>query len=329
MIRLSWRQFRSQAFVALGALVVVAVIAAVTRAYLVDLVSEASARGPLFEGPLRFLRGAFTVIVLGAPILAGVFWGAPLIARELETGTFRLVWTQSITRARWLAVKLLVVGFASVAVTGLFSLIVTWWSNPIYGLSLTGPATPNRFDLLLFGTGWLAPLGYAAFGFMVGVTAGLLFRRTLPAMGVTLAIFAFVRIALTYWVRPYFMTPTKTSLSLTSDLVGLGLMRASTGDAHLKPFAHIPNAWVYSVDIVDQAGNRASAEALWNAVRDGAPAGNPEAVAAKLAGTYHAVVTLQPADRFWVFQGIETAVFLALALLLAGLCFWWIRRRLC
>ena len=153
------------------------------------------------------------MIVLGAPVLVGVFWGAPLIARELETGTFRLVWTQSVTRARWLAVKLLVVGFASVAVTGLLSLIVTWWSNPIYGLSLTSPATPNRFDLLLFGTGWLAPLGYAAFGFMVGVTAGLLFRRTLPAMGVTLAVFAAMRIGVTYWVRPYFMSPVEDELA--------------------------------------------------------------------------------------------------------------------
>ena len=325
MIRLSWRQFRFQAFVALGALVVVAVIAALTRPYLIDLLSEASTRGPLLEGPLGFLRDAFAVIVIGIPILAGVFWGAPLIARELETGTFRLVWTQSVTRARWLAVKLLVVGFASVAATGLLSLIVTWWSNPIYGLGFTSPATPNRFDLLLFGTGWLAPVGYGAFGFMVGVTAGLLLRRTLPAMAVTLGVFAAIRIGVTYWVRPYFMSPSNTSLPLVSDVVDVGIMKATTGDVHLQPLAHIPNAWVYSVELVDQAGGSPTQDILRDAV---AGADGPVATMDKLATTYHAVVTLQPADRFWVFQGIETAVFFALAFLLAGLCFWWVRRRI-
>ena len=329
MIKLAWRQFRSQAFVALGVLVLVAVIAVATRPHLVQLLSEASTTGPLLEGPLRVLRGAFIVVVLVAPVLVGAFWGAPLIARELETGTFRLAWTQSVTRGRWLAMKLLVVGVASVVVTGLLSLIVTWWSNPLYTIGFSGPTTPNRFDVLVFGAGALVPLAYGAFGFMVGVTSGLLFRRTLPAMGVTFAVFAAIRIAVTYWVRPYFMTPTKTTLSLTSDLVELGLMRSSaTGDVHLDPFAHIPNAWVYSVDIVDQAGNPAIPEALWNVVQDGGPAGNPEAAAARLAEVYHAVVTSQPASRFWAFQGIGTAVFIALALLIAGLCFWWVRRHI-
>ena len=40
------------------------------------------------------------------PALIGAFWGAPLITREFEAGTFRLAWNQSVTRARWLAIKL-------------------------------------------------------------------------------------------------------------------------------------------------------------------------------------------------------------------------------
>ena len=34
----------------------------------------------------------------------------------------------------------------------------------------------------------------------------------------------------------------------------------------------------------------------------------------------------QPADRFWLFQGIETALFVALALVLVAV--WLVRRRL-
>src|SRR4029453_7285318 len=74
---------------------------------------------------------AVTAVVLLLPALIGLFWGAPLLARELEAGTHRLVWNQSITRTRWLAVKLAVTGLAAMTAAGLGSLVVSWWANPI------------------------------------------------------------------------------------------------------------------------------------------------------------------------------------------------------
>jgi hypothetical protein len=65
------------------------------------------------------------------PAVIGIFWGAPLIARELETGTFRLAWTQSITRTRWLAVKLALTGLVAMAVTEALGLMYGWWAAPI------------------------------------------------------------------------------------------------------------------------------------------------------------------------------------------------------
>src|SRR4029453_3689224 len=70
-------------------------------------------------------------VALGLPPLSGLFWGAPLITRELEAGTHRLVWNQSITRTRWLAVKLAVTGLAAMTAAGLGSLVVSWWASPI------------------------------------------------------------------------------------------------------------------------------------------------------------------------------------------------------
>ena len=67
----------------------------------------------------KFLRDLLGPLMLAVPALLGIFWGAPLVARELETGTYRLAWTQSVTRTRWLAVKVALVGLASVAVAGL------------------------------------------------------------------------------------------------------------------------------------------------------------------------------------------------------------------
>ena len=124
MIRFTWLQFRAQAVVVAGALALLAIAAA----------------GLLHrdDGTVRLWLG---VLVLVAPGLIGMFWGAPLVAREFEEGTFRLAWTQSVTRTRWMAVKLAVVGLASMAAAGLLSLVVTWWSGPL-----------DRADLNQFAT---------------------------------------------------------------------------------------------------------------------------------------------------------------------------------
>src|ERR1035437_8616701 len=106
MIRFTWLQFRTQAAVAIGGLAIVAVVLAITGPHVFDL-----------YGLFTWL--GFLVIVI--PGIIGVFWGAPLVARELEAGTFRLAWTQSVTRTRWLVIKLAVIGLASMAVAGLLS----------------------------------------------------------------------------------------------------------------------------------------------------------------------------------------------------------------
>ncbi|HEY3037008.1 MAG TPA: ABC transporter permease, partial [Streptosporangiaceae bacterium] len=234
MIWLTWRQFRIPARAALAALAVLAAALALTGPRLVHLYASSGiatchthgncdavinafiseARGSGLSGALYFLGIG---IVFAAPGLVGVFWGAPLVARELEAGTHRLVWNQSVTRTRWLAVKLGLVGLASVATAGLFSLMVTWWAAPI------DKAVMNRITPSVFAARDIAPIGYAAFAFALGVAAGVLIRRTVPAMAVTLAVFAFVQIAVPLWVRPHLMTPVRTVTAL--DVSGLTQLR--------------------------------------------------------------------------------------------------------
>ena len=117
MIRLTWLQFRAQAVTAATALAAVVAVLAVTGPH----------RG-LNSGASHWLYVAGIAVLYLTPATIGIFWGAPLISRELETGTFRLAWTQSISRTRWLAVKLGLTGLASMATAGLLSLMVTWWS---------------------------------------------------------------------------------------------------------------------------------------------------------------------------------------------------------
>ena len=130
-------------------------------------------------------------VLLVVPALIGTFWGAPLIARELETGTFRLAWTQSVSRSRWLVTKVALVGAASLILTGLLSLVVTWWFGPIDAMNA------DRFSPLVFDVRGLVPVAYAVFGFALGVALGCALRRTVPAMAATLIVFVAARFAVT------------------------------------------------------------------------------------------------------------------------------------
>ena len=353
MIRLSWRQFRAQAAVAAGLLVVVAVLLVSTRPHLAHLygvyeraqaacrTSQNCRQVTVKIGQLDKLLELLGTVLVGIPAIVGVFWGAPLIAREFENGTQRLVWTQSVTRYRWLTAKLVVVGAASVIVTGLLSLLVTWWSSPI------DRSRMDRFGAGMFGERNIVPLGYAAFGFALGVTAGLLIRRTLPAMAATLAGFLAVRLVFTYQVRSHLLAPVHENVPLNARSMGFG--STNGGPATLMPNPpDLPNAWIYSTRIVDGAGHDLPTAVVNAQCPDlgtslgGPPPGSGHVVRAeaptkvrdalqacvtKLSATYHATVTYQPANRYWTLQVYEGAIFLVAAVGLVGLCFWWIRHR--
>jgi hypothetical protein len=156
MIRLTWLQSRTQTVVALGGLTIAAAILAATGPQLAslynDIVANCNAHGDCATARDVFFRHDRTlwhwlrVLVVVIPGIVGIFWGAPLVARELESGTYRLAWTQSVTRTRWLAAKVAVAGTASIAASGLLSWLVTWWFTPIDNVSdniSTRPTSPN------------------------------------------------------------------------------------------------------------------------------------------------------------------------------------------
>jgi len=322
MIRFAWQQFRLQAAIALAALAVVAAIVLVTGPQLVHLYKLHQ------MGALLNRYGSYqdiATLLFVAPALVGVFWGAPLIARELEGGTQRLVWTQSVTRRRWLAVKLALAGGASVAVCGLLSWAVTWWATPV-----------DRFNLdrlsstAIFSERGIVPLGYAAFAFALGVVLGLLLRRTVPAMAATLAVFVGARFGFARWIRPHLLAPVHTLVRLTgADITGLSIPPPnSRGPLLAQVSSPHPGAWVLSPGsqlVVNSAGKVVYGLSK-TLPRDQATPGALRATLARL----HLYVALvyQPASRFWTFQVIETAIFLGVALVLTGFCFWWVRRRL-
>jgi hypothetical protein len=323
MIWLTWRQFRTQATVVYLALVFLAVLLAVTGPQLANL--YASAGDDLFgritsADQSVYYLGLVTVVLL--PAVIGMFWGAPLITRELESGTFRLAWNQSITRARWLATKLALTGTATMAAAALASLAVTWWSSPIdravnSGGSGADPFYP-RIDPLVFAGRGIVPIGYAAFAFILGVTLGVLIRRTVPAMAATLAAYAAVQIATPLWIRPQLASSVDSALSFNEARpVNIGI------DAVREVDFGQPGAWILSQQTVNASGQPATLPA---SLTD-CPSMSDCATALTKAG-YQQQVTYQPAGNFWTLQWAETGLYLGLALTLTGFCTWWIRRRL-
>jgi hypothetical protein len=131
------------------------------------------------------------------PLLIGVFIGAPLLARELEQGTYLLAWTQGVPRRRWLLAKLgVLIGLACLGFAALAGLMA-WWSAPID--PVVGP-------WLTFEVRGLAPFAYAVFALSLGVAAGAILRQVVPAMFASGVIFVALRLAVAQ-LRPYFLPP--------------------------------------------------------------------------------------------------------------------------
>jgi ABC-type transport system involved in multi-copper enzyme maturation permease subunit len=341
MIRVSYWQFRLPLWIALGGLVVVAAIAAITgpalaHVYDTTVATCGSNQGvcdaalSAFNAHDQVLRVIVQAIPLGLPVVLGMFWGAPLVARELESGTFRLAWTQGRSRRQWLAAKLAVVGLATLAVQGLISLMMTWWWSPV------GRANPSRFSPVQFSEFGIAPIGYAAFALALGVTAGVVLRRPVPAMAATLAVFVGVRFAVTYWVRPYFAAAVHAVLPISAN-GGVGIDSPAPGRMSLTFFPpDLPNAWLLSSQVTNAAGQQPAGAVLGQQCPPllQAQVGNGDLRAAlgscvtKLSATFHQTLVYQPASRYWPFQWAELGLFAALALALAGFSAWWLRHRL-
>lgn len=333
MTWLAWRQFRLSG-------TVVAVAVALVAAYLAAARPEL-AGGNVFDQLTDTNRALFfsgLIAVAAAPAVVGAFWGAPLVARELENGTHRLVWNQGVTRARWLAAKLgLTALVAGIAVGGL-ALSVDRWSRPLDGAQASGPggSLPARLTPVSFAMRGVVPVSYAVFAVVLGTAAGLVLRRTLPVMAVTLALFTLVQLAVPQWVRPHLLPPDRQTVAIDEGTFA-GLQRTEQ-DGRPAALLSVHTAgvgdWVLSDRTLDPSGR--ALDALPESVTACRPASieNPDrgrsaltdCLSALDALGYRQQVVYQPADRFWPLQWAETGLFLGLSALLAAFCFRRIRR---
>jgi hypothetical protein len=326
MIWLTWRQHRSQLLV--GSLFLALICAAllltgfgIASTFRSSGLARCLATQDQGCGDLQYLFShrysnlQFTIpLFLVLPVLLGVFWGAPLVAREVEQGTHRLAWTQSVGRLRWASMKIGFLGIATVVAAALLSFLLSWWSRPFV------TASDSRFGIGIFDLRGIVPVAYALFALAAGVTAGTLIRRTVPAMAASLGVFAAVRLSVDL-LRPHFARP----LTITYPSAGFN-PREGSGD------------WVLSTKTVDSAGHflyngdKFDLGALGSRCPGVIPSngsfpdkGVVEACAQRLGLQVRSVY--QPGSRYWTFQGIEAAIFVALAIGLFGFSLWWVRHK--
>ncbi|SFY36667.1 ABC transporter permease [Streptomyces atratus] len=245
-----------------------------------------------------YLSGGGTVVLLLAGLI-GVFVAGPLIARELESGTFRLAWTQSVTPAQWLAARLALPAALVTAGVTVLVLVYRWgWSG-------------MRSTSAVYELGWyqsgvnpaLGPvaIGYALLAVAVGALSAVVVRRTVPAMGATALVLAVVTLGI--GKRRYELWPTVRFLD----------GNRPSGDA-----------WHIESGMLTASGKEIS---YWtDCVGAGTVPEDPAACMRKLGGItdfadYH------PASHFWPLQLVETGILLVLAALAVALAFRVLRRR--
>jgi ABC-type transport system involved in multi-copper enzyme maturation permease subunit len=215
MIWVSWRQHRSQAIGCLALLAALAVYAilvgsSMRTAFGNDALTGCLARSQGTGCPnavTAFMNEfgsevniAFWSVTLIVPGLIGVLVGAPLIARELEYGTWRLAWSQTVPRVRWLTVKLALVTGGLIVLGAAITAVITWYRAPMD--QLTGHLQHNIYDFE-----GLVPTAYILCAFGFAVLAGLLIRRSIPAMIAAFIPWLAIRLVVEFVFRPHFMTP--------------------------------------------------------------------------------------------------------------------------
>ncbi len=330
MLRVAVRRFRPETIGIVAALAGVGLLALVTgrsmnsdyhSSGLADCLAGGSASQcrdlvERFGSRFNSLQVLIVPLVL-LPALLGALVGAPLVARELEAGTHRFLWTQGVTRQRWFTYTAAVAMTATLVAGALYALIAGAW------LDTTNTVTGERF-VRLYDFQGVVPIGAAAFAVAVGIACGVIIRRTVPAMVATLGIFIVVRVFTAVVLRPRFIAAKTLDLPF-----GQG---DPLGDA---------GAWVLSETIFDGNGvvmgtggnftiNRDDLASVCPnlSVSGGGPMPMPENVDQCLSSLgYHTVFEYHPADRFWTFQLIETGLLLALAIVAITVAALALRRR--
>ena len=253
-------------------------------------------------GGLNTLIGWFNLL----PGLVGVLLAAPLLL-ELENGTFRFAWTQSVTRRRWIAGKLGIAVAVALLAALVFSQLITWYQGPLEDLN-------GRLESSSFDFGGTVDYAYVLFALGLALVIGVLVRRTVPALIVGFVGYVVARVFTDSWLRQRLLTPLSATWKSSA------------------PGPNLNHAWVLQEGPSNRFGHF-----LFN--DSPVAVASPSHCHSSIIGGHTCVRAFAtppsaymravyfPASRFWALQGIETALFGGIAVALILFAAWWIHER--
>jgi ABC-type transport system involved in multi-copper enzyme maturation permease subunit len=256
-----------------------------------------------FTGRYATSGNVISIFLQAVPALIGAFAGAPVLARELEAGTFRFAWTQGFGRWRWTLAKLVLLAVAVTAAAAAVGAVYSWYNQPFFA---AGYAIP--FATRLFGLGQVAFPAWTLAAFAIGVLAGMLIRRVVPAIAATLAAYAALAAATGLYLRQHYMAPL-----LTSNL-------------NLPGSAWLVNQWFTKDGKFAFPARGSGIVSVVTQLCNGGRAGLSPGQCLSQHG-YTQWTSYQPGSRFWPFQWIEGGWLLVLSVLLIAVTVWLVRRR--
>ena len=305
MTWVSWRLQRTETLIAVGILALLAALLVPTGIQMANAYHQnglaacvSISPNPTCGNAIGAFRQHFqSLLDLGnwftlVPGLIGVLLAAPFTL-DLENGTYRLAWTQSITRGRWLLGKLGLPVVTAVLAAGALTLLLTWWRAP--SVHLDGRLSTGNYDT----TGTVI-IGYTLFALALGVALGAVWRR--PAASLTVAFIGYfaIRVFFDYSLRDHLVAPLKATYK------------------GAQPPKFLNNAHVMSLQATID-GHRV--------IGDGGFIFGPAKFAVPAMGKAVFHVVYQPQSHFWALQLVETGIFGGVALVLVAFAAWWTHER--
>lgn len=327
MTWLVWRQYRAQGAIACALLAAFAAVILVggfqIASHWHSVLAACSGHSACLQQqpPLasQAVVDALLLVGMTVPAVLGMLWGAPLLAHELESRTSDFAWAQSVTRTRWLTVKAGWLLLAAAACGGAIAALITWWSGPNNALAVNA-FRPGQFDIQ-----GIVPVGYAVFAMALGIAAGTVARRTLPAIAVALGGFIALRLVIADFVRPHYMAAVTTYYNVTGSFTPPGSAWLFSQGAVSRTGQVVPAGWGDLFPALPAACQKLLPGSGGPTPKSGSPLSG--VFSCMQAHGWRGFATYQPASRYWPFQGIETGIYVLLAAALIAVTFVIVRRR--
>ena len=246
------------------------------------------------------LANTVSILVALAPVLIGAFAGAPLLARELESGSYRFAWTQGLGRERQVIAKLVLVGIALVILAGAFGGLFSWFFQPFLWTEQMNRLTTEG----VFASGGIVFPAFTLVAFAIGAFLGMLLRRVIPALAATLGGYLVIRLA-AWGVRKYYPVAVVTG---NSKIFGQFETPSVPG------YPWILSSWVTG------PGGKPASQSVANQILNGPPG-------ASVPPGYTEWNRWIPLSHYWPMQFIEAGWLLVLAVALMAGTVWLVRGR--